>query len=210
VLAACATAGVLATVLHPAERPLPAYAEVEAAMRQIRTARWTEKIDFYDIKKGRVQHITSWVAARMNPPAMHTVSTDGGDTIVTAQGKPAQAAGAIRQAILFDVMPAQFWADKKRTPVCRMDQVNGRRLCCYAMGLGSGRSDIVRIDDRLTKPGYRNVMWADPDSHRVVRSLSEYYDGQRHFRVVGYDYLYDVPLPDSIFTPAHGRPAAGR
>jgi outer membrane lipoprotein-sorting protein len=52
---------------------------------------------------------------------------------------------------------------------------------------------------KLTRPGFRYSVWADPRTLRLMKVETEYYDGQKHTRTVSTNYEYDVALPPAEF-----------
>ena len=71
-VASLAAFSVLAVLFRPAIRRLPAYAEVETSMRQIRTARWEVHFTVFTTEHARTRRFTARMAARMSPPALRT------------------------------------------------------------------------------------------------------------------------------------------
>lgn len=210
-------------------RPLPAFAQVERAMRQVESAQWIEHHTTYDAGKHAARRFTIGYAARLNPPALRTDYGNGfvelldgrrltgwqsGDRAVyqmpgrrpgfdalsfTRSGLLERPADALRKTIMETLLaptigpggpPQQGWQGRK-------EMQNGRLLARFDSGIGPGGRGVAE-GGRLRRPGYRRTIWADPQTRRVVRTQSEYYDGQQHNVVIGTDFRYDEPLRDNL------------
>lgn len=222
VMAACVAALTALVVVRPAAvRPLPAFAQVEQATAQVRTATWTQHFSIYDVPKNTTRRFAIRYAARLfNPPALRQ---DFGGTVILLDAKrltvrrepglttyampqrpwesfivfgpPEQPAGALRKHILEKLLaPAASAAHSPRGWRVSRERLAGRSLVRFDSGTKSGGHAATRAN-RLIRPGYRCVVWADPETQRAVRTLSEYYDGGKHTLVIASDFRYDVLLP---------------
>ena len=171
-VASLAAFSVLAVLFRPAIRRLPAYAEVETSMRQIRTARWEVDVDSPPIPSPS-QVVRRDIWSQIMAP------TDKGRGTAAWHGSEQRLAGRL------------FWRFESR------------------IGQGaqtkSGPLEEPGLE-RMTKPGYRQTICADPSTHRVVRSEMEDYDGQTHTVTISDGFVYDVTQPDALFRAAAPHP----
>lgn len=190
--------------------PRPAYAQVVTAMRQVKTARWQESFFVYDTRPGRNGEFTLHCIARLNPPALRTEYPEGHHGLQTMETDWTNNTRTvspemitIRQQKLRDNILNQIMAPESlgRGPNSWQSErvmLEGQMLLRFSAGMGEGRQ--LSPDAKLTGPGYRSVMWVNPTTLRVVRSLKEYYDGQQHTRIIGSNFEYDQPIRPDIFS----------
>jgi len=186
--------------------PTPAYSQVVNAMRQVKTARWSETSSSYDSKTGKSLHYTEHRMARLDPPALVTEYPPGryrirtpetdmmGNRITNAPAVIARQKILLRREILYLLAAPESLG--KGANAWHVDHVvmDGQPLFRFAPWIGPH----IDPEAKLTVPGYRTILWVNPATLRVVRSEQEYYDGQRHSRTVATDFEYDQPLPANI------------
>ncbi len=215
----------VALLLRPVFTPLPAYAQVVQAMRTVRTARWLETSTEYDAATQKTLRFTMRKEARLDPPALSTTfdfsrpykqivtpkrtfvkQKEGAQMVTGPSFSPlnspeagTSASATLRQRILDKLTAPEEMGNGPVHWRSAKERVDGRDLVRFILGIGPGSDKKFDEQTRLTRPGSRHRLWVDPNTLRVVKSESDYYDGQKYSRTVGANYEYDVPLPDSTF-----------
>lgn len=223
----CSVLAVLtAWLLRPVVVPLPAFAEVIEAMQRIRTARWQVESWEYDVRT-RKTHRSSWTKfARLDPPALTTMFSKSHRTVLTpdlikveqkqgfrvysapdffsvTQDPAATPSSALRKHIRHQIVASHEKGKGNVTWQSRREKVDGRSLLRFDLQIRSrvprkGTTITSSSPNRLTFPGYRYTIWADPGSLRIARTEAEYYDGQKHTRTISSNYEYDLTVPSDI------------
>ena len=208
-------------------RPGAAFAQVVQAMGAISTVRYTVKNSVYDALKRQTIYYGGDDAVRWEPPAIrndtgpdeYRVETPQGVLRVRKAGHPLRVVYQVtlphedeykadgnpetrirrilREELLTPHIPPE---GAKKGPVHWVESreaVKGRLLLRFQIGMGAGKTER---GERLTRPGYREVLWADPDTHRLVRVLREYYDGKSHWVMDWTNFRYNESLPDALFS----------
>lgn len=229
----CLTAtGGAVGLLTLSARPLPAFAQVERAMEEIKTVQYWERYSIYDVREKKTNRFDLRVAVRFDIPAqrweypegLYAIDAPEGELRVWRSATPphdlryrvekprpfdaypnpgesADPAVRFRQKLQNRIMPPEGKINEKNPRGAhwesREEIVGGRRLIRFEISLGSRPALWT---ERLTRPAARSVLWADPETLRVLRTLDEYYDGEHHSRIFREEFRYNEPLSDSLFS----------
>jgi hypothetical protein len=219
---AVVTAALFSTFLitRPVLVPKPAFAQVEAAMRELKTAQWEQEHSLFDARSKNTRSFVNRYAAQLDPPLYRGFYGDSKGQVRSVKGLRGEQVRNIRiwswayrdgsfmtplsitepraalQHFILEQITAPSSSGRGRAAWQSSEaELDGKKMLRFEAKI----EDRLAREKRPSSSGSRRIIWADPETKRIVRTQTEFYSGQRHDVLICKNFRYDKALPEDTF-----------